>query len=112
MGTNANWNFLVEETSATNGNPYRIQNRTGSCTIVLSFEGTATAYSAVLEAKGLVGDYVAIYGWDETNKTLISTATEATGKLITIDGTAKDYFRVRLSAVSGGNLSVSGKAVE
>ncbi len=106
------WRFLNEETAATTGNEFRVENRTGSTTIAISVSGTATAYTIALEAKGLLGDYVAIWGWDETNKTLISSVTEATGKLITIDGTAKDKIRLNLSAVSGGNISASGKVVE
>lgn len=112
MSVRANWIFHSESISASNGYEYLIANVGANTTMSLAIDGTATTYTIHFEAKGNIGDYQAVGVWDETKMKLITEATETSGKLFTTDLTGKSSFRVKLSAIDGGNLSAQGKVVE
>jgi len=111
--TRSDWIFQNESTVTGNGFPFIISfNQNSGGVLCLEIDGTATSYSVVFEAAGNIGNYHAIYAYDESNKILISTATEATGKLFTFDISAKSAIRTRISAISGGNLTIKGRVVD
>jgi len=112
MAIRADKVFLNESTSAENGSEYLIPNVGSNTVMGLSIFGTAATYTIHFEAKGNIGDYQVFGVWDETKMDLITSATETSGKLFTVDLTGKVSFRVRLSSVTGGYLSASGKVIE
>jgi hypothetical protein len=103
--------FQSEKTATGNGLEYQITNTGSSETIVLSMVGTATSYTIHFEGIGDVGVYQGYGMYDNTNKTVEVSTTQAGGKLWTGDITGLTKFRVRISAVSGGDLTVVGKIV-
>ena len=114
MSVYSNWIFFNKTSVIGNGYEFRIGNTSASAstTMVLAIEATANTYAIHFEAKGDIGDYQAVGVWDESKMKLITEATETSGKLFTTDLTGKTNFRVRLSAIDGGNLSVQGKVIE
>jgi hypothetical protein len=109
--TRSNWNFQVLASTPLDGTAYHNLNIGFSTTCMISVYGTATSYTLNFEAKGLLGTWCPISAWDEEKMVLGITATQTSGKLFSVDITGTDDFRVRISAISGGTLSISGKVV-
>lgn len=103
-----NWKFHILASTPLDGDEYH--NIVGTI-CVISVYGTATSYTLNFEAKGLLGTWTPIAAWDEEKMTLGLTATKSSGVMFTVDIAGKDQIRVRISTISGGTLSVSGKVV-
>lgn len=90
-----------------NGNPFSV----GSFhTITLEIFGTSTSRTIVFEGCGSSGTFYPIQGV-KLNDLSTGSQTTGTGEIWQFDITGLEVFRARVSAVSGGNVTVKGKAV-
>jgi hypothetical protein len=106
-----NWKFHILASTPLDGDAYHNFNTGFSTICMVSVYGTATAYTLNFEAKGQLGTWCPISAWDAEKMVSAITATQLGGKLFKVDITGTDEFRVRISVISGGTLSVSGKIV-
>lgn len=104
-----NWNFQTSAT--TTGDGFELWVDGDFQTINLEISGTATSSTVVFEGKSL--DNGSWYAISCVNLSTLTLASQTTGKseLWQADLTGLIKFRTRISAISGGNLSVSGKVV-
>jgi hypothetical protein len=100
--------FQDEATTTGNGEEMKIINGEN---LTLSITGTATSRTVIFEGKGEVGDYVAVRGFNVKTGVLENQTTGTTDEIWIFDVTGFKTFRARVSAISGGNLSVTGKLV-
>jgi len=99
-------------TAPANGLEYVLDNLEDNTEITVSITGTATARTVVFEAQGLVGGYVPINGFNENSAVLATQSTGTTDELWTLSIGGMSKFRCKVTAVSGGNLTVAGKVIQ
>lgn len=104
--------FQDKITAPANGIEYEMDNLQDETSITVTISGTATARTVIFEAKGLVGNYLPVCAFNESTMTMATQTTGVNDEMWTIDLTGKSRFRCRVSAVSGGNLSVAGKVIQ
>lgn len=110
MGNTAidNITFHNQRTSANTGTEFSVSKAT---LIELEIFGTATSHSITLEGRILNNWYpvgaVNIGDFSTTANGVITTK----GSLWQVDLTGLTGFRVNLTAISGGNITVLGRAV-
>lgn len=99
------FNFHENAVSAQNGNEYEV-----SMNSVITFEvtGTSTSRTLVFEGLGISGAW---YPIKCCNLSTLTLATQTTGnnELWQADISGLVKFRVRISAVAGGDVTVKGK---
>lgn len=100
--------FQDAVTTTGNGEELKILN---GLTLTVSISGTATARNVIFEAKGEVGDYVPMKGYNSTTAQLSSETNGTTDETWVFDVVGYNSFRTRISSISGGNLSITGKLV-
>lgn len=99
--------FQNAVTEAGNGNVFTPEF---ADVISIEFSGTASSFTAVFEELGESGAWHAIAGIRRSDFAPGSSVTAKTGRWdVTLSGVLS--LRVRVSAVSGGNLTVKGKLV-
>lgn len=79
-------------------------------TLTIEVYGTSASRTVLFEAAGVTGTFYPIKGVRLTDFAM-ATQTTGTGELWQFDVTGLVQFRTKLSAVTGGNVSVKGKAV-
>ncbi len=79
--------------------------------MVLAISGTATARTVIFEGKGEVGDYIAIQATNINSNASATQTTGTTDELWKVNLAGISAFRARVSAVSGGSLTVKGKII-
>lgn len=78
---------------------------------VTEISGTSTSRTLIFEVSGTEnGTYSAIQGVRLSDISLATQTTEI-GGIWQFEGLAGLWFRVRVSAIAGGNVTVKGKAV-
>lgn len=95
--------------STGNGTPYK--TTADGSTITFSIKGDSSSRTLVFEASVNGTEYYAIKC---ANLTTLSLATQTTGndELWQVDITGLHSFRVRVSAISGGDVTVLGRVVD
>jgi hypothetical protein len=90
-----------------NGNQFEV----GSFkTITIEISGTSTSRTVIFEGSSVSGTYYAIQGVRLSDLTTANQTT-GTGELWQFDVTALSNFRARISSITGGNVTIKGKAV-
>jgi hypothetical protein len=101
--------FHENETNISNGNEFVIINNANSITFEIT--GSSSSRTIEFEGKSLSGEY---YSINCINLTSLSLTTQTTGnnELWQVDLTGLVSFRTRISAISGGNVTIKGRVVE
>jgi hypothetical protein len=94
-------------TAIGNGTPFTVGSNK---TLTIEINGTSTSNTIVFEGSSISGTYYAIQGVKLLDYTMASQTT-GINELWTFDLTGLSSFRARISNVSGGSVSVKGKAV-
>jgi hypothetical protein len=112
MGVIKDWIFQNAVTVVGNGDEYIIPSVAANGTIGISISGTATSRTVVFEGKGLNGNYIGIKAYNETTGSLATQTTGTTDEKWVIGLTGWVSIRCRISSISGGNLSISGRVCD
>jgi hypothetical protein len=102
-----NWSFHSAATSTGNGEVF-YPNKNDTLTIEIT--GTATSSTIIFEGQGGSDTWYAIQGVKLSDFSMASQTT-GKGELWQFDLSGIKAFRARISAISGGNISVTGRAV-
>lgn len=79
-------------------------------TLTIEISGTSTSRTIVFEGQGPSGTYYPIQGVKSSDLSM-DTQTTGNGEIWSFEITGLTSFRARISGVSGGNVTVKGKAV-
>lgn len=90
-----------------NGTPLSVGNIK---TLTIEVSGTSSSQTVVFEGASVSGTYYAIQG-TKLNDLSVGSQTTSLGELWMFDVTGLVNFRARISAITGGNVSVKGKGV-
>lgn len=103
-----NWTFHNSVTTTGSGKELNVTNITN---VNFEISGTATSSTCIFEGKSV--DDGSFYPIQCVNLTTLSLANQTTskGELWQIDCTGLVSFRVRISVISGGNLTIKGRGV-
>jgi hypothetical protein len=101
--------ITLQDTATTigSGTPFTVG---GYKTITIEITATSTSQTVVFEGSSISGTYYAISGTRLSDLTT-GSQTITTGEVWQFDVTGLVNFRARISAISGGSLSVKGRAV-
>lgn len=112
MGNSGIINFVFHNESTTTGNGSELNVNMGMTTLNFEISGTATSSTCIFEGKSV--DTGEFYPVQCVNLGTLALANQTTGKseLWQCDLTALTKFRVRISTISGGNISIKGRAVD
>lgn len=101
--------FHDSSTSESNGNIYTINNNANSITFEIT--GTSASRTLLFEGESISGTY---YPINCVNLVTLAVATQTTGnnELWQVDLTGLIGFRIRISSVSGGYVTIKGRVVE
>lgn len=93
-------------TAIGNGTVFTVGNHT---TLTIEISGTATSSTVIFEGSGASNNFIPIQG---VNLSDLSMDSQTTGKneIWSFDLTGLNSFRARISSISGGGLSIAGKA--
>jgi hypothetical protein len=100
---------VLQDTATTigNGTPFTVGS---TKTLTIEIYGTSTSNTMVFEGSSVSGTYYAIQGVKLLDYTMASQTT-GINEVWMFDVTGLASFRARISNVSGGSVSVKGKAV-
>lgn len=104
--------FHNETTAIGNGTEYSVSMGGSNLMMIISTAGTSTARTIHFEGKAQSGEWVAIKCYNKTNTTSATSSTGTTPEIWECGLEGLQKFRVRISAVSGGNLSIFGEVVD
>lgn len=102
--------FHDRTTIISDGLEYINHNIGFSTTLDLDIYGTATTSAVIFEAMGLNGRYRPIQGFNSETTDLSST-TLSNDSSWQFDLTGKSKFRVRITVISDGFLTIKGKVI-
>jgi hypothetical protein len=104
-------NFVFHNQSTETGNGSELSINSGMTTLNFEISGTATSSTCIFEGKSV--DDGVFYPIQCVKLSDLTLASQTTGKgeLWQCDLTALIKFRVRISVIAGGNISVKGRAV-
>jgi hypothetical protein len=105
--------FQSEATEIGNGEVLRLTNYSANATLTLSVEGTATSRTVNFEGKAIASnDWVAIKCLNLATGNSAVSSEGTTSEIWQTSFVGLEEFRVRISAIDGGNLTVIGSVVE
>jgi hypothetical protein len=109
VGTKTTFNhtFHNAATSTGNGNEYVVG---GATTLTVKITGTSSSRTVTFYAKDIDGNLTALLGF-RLSDLASGTSTTGTGEYWVFDVTGIEAVVMDLTAVSGGNVTVKGKAV-
>lgn len=102
-------NVTLQSVATAVGNG-TVLNIGGLKTLTIEISGTSTSRTVVFEAASESGTYFPIYGTNLQNQSFF-TQTAGNNGVWRFDLTGLTTFRARISAVAGGDVTVTGKAV-
>ena len=112
MGVKSVIKFHTLATATATGEEYNIKfNYDNDLVMVVSIGGTATSRTLVFQAKDDNGNWVNVLGYNATDATSAITTTSIANEIWKLDLTGFAGFRVSITAIAGGNVSVTGKVV-
>jgi hypothetical protein len=103
-------NFIFQDKATTIGNGNTYVNSYDAETLQLEITGTATSFTVVFKEQTVSGNF---YSTLVTNRQDYSIVNQTSLKDSTWEVSIKGLvgFRVIITAISGGNLTVSGRVV-
>lgn len=106
-----NWNrpLKVDLLNAVTSDSTASYTISGESTIQVEIYGTASSVAVTFFTVGSSGTERAIAGRKQADAAL--SATGAMGDVITFDVSFADQFVVKVASITGGNVSVNGKAI-
>jgi hypothetical protein len=112
MGRISTITFHNEATQTGNGAEYSVSMGGSNLIMIISTSGTSTARTIHFEGKGQAGEWVAIKCFNKTSTTSATSSSGTSPEIWECGLEGIQKFRVRISAVSGGNLSIFGEVVD
>jgi hypothetical protein len=103
-------NFIFQDKATTIGNGNTYINSYDAETLQLEIMGTATSFTVVFEEQTVSGNFYSTLVVNRQDYSMVSqTSLKDSTWEIGIKGLVG--FRVKISTISGGNLTVSGRVV-
>ena len=105
--------FHNEAIATGNGEEFSIKfNYSNDLTLALDITGTATSRTLVFQAKAQNGNWINVIGYNSTDASSAITTTSTDDEIWKFDLTGYTGFRVVISAIAGGNVTVIGTVVD
>lgn len=107
---------ILQNAATVAGNGTIFYPASSNATLTFEITGTSTSRTIVFEMAGISGVYRPVTAFNVLDPSIMATqttgGTDAAPESWQVDVPYGWTFRARISAVSGGNVSVKGKAVE